>query len=163
MAQKYPVAWRGKTYHMTPLTRGQKKEYCEWLIAKRREEIVQDFRKYPDVLNTQMDGLRARIWWSASVMSPAVFDSIRSPDGGRKWIRMLMGVKENELTEEELEQLMDEKEAEQRRSDEELEKEGKEPPYPPANDYSIALLAISEEMNPKASGPESGSGPTQMP
>lgn len=160
---KHEVKWKERTFQMSALTRGQKKEFCEWLIARRREEIIQDLRGFPDVMNLQLDGLRSRIWWSAKGMSPAVFDSIRSPEGGHKYIRMLMGVTPAQLSDDDLTALIDEKEREQQESDDRFEREGKQPPYPPVNDYCMAFQAIHEEMDPKANGPESGSAPTPTP
>jgi hypothetical protein len=53
---------------------------------------------------------------------------------------------------------VDEKEAEQRKADERAKKAGMSPPYPPANDYMVAMQRVRELADPKAAA--SGEGPT---
>lgn len=160
---KHKVEWRGRQFEMSALTRGQKKEFCEWFIKKRQEEIIQDFIKFPEVMNLQLDGLRERIWWSAKGMSPAVRDAIRGLEGGHLYIRMMLKVDEKTLSKADLIELIDEKEGEQNKYVEELIEKGVEPPYPPVNDYCLAFMTIHEEMDPKVNGPENGSAPTPTP
>lgn len=160
----YPVKWRTHDLAMGDLTVGMKKAFCAWLVHKLRADAIADLRGQTNVLNAYLDGVRARVWWVAGGASPAVVDALKSPDGGLYYTRLLFGDSAKALADDELRELMDEKEAEQVGADEVAAAAGHEPPYPPVNDYTLALDAVHEAANPKARGPAtSGSATTGTP
>ena len=141
---RYPVEWNGKTLGLGKLTGGIKKAFCEWIILKLRTDAEVDNAGYPAKLNAYLDGLRARVWWIASRMSPTVWEWLyKSYEGGLQYARLMLNVSVKEMTDDELGQFLDEKEAD------------------PASDYMVALNLIHEEANPKATArPTSGSEST---
>lgn len=162
---RYPVKWRERDdLSLSPLTIGIKQGFCEWLVKKLRADAEKDFLGYPAKLNSYLDGLRARTWWVSEKMSPNVWEWLyKSIEGGRQYTRLLLGVSQKDMSDADLEAFIDEKEGEQAAADAKLAAEGIPPPYPPVNDYMRALQEIHETANPKATGPESGSGPTGTP
>lgn len=160
----YPVRWRTHDLAMSDLTVGMKRAFCDWLVQKLRAEALQDLRGQTTVLNAYLDGVRARVWWVAAGASPAVVDALKSPDGGLQYTRLLFGDSAKALSDDELRELVDEKEAEQAAADEAAAAAGHPGPYPPANDYTLALDAVHEAANPKAPArPTSGSATTGTP
>ncbi len=165
MPTTYPVKWRDKEYVMSDLTVGMKRAYCDWLIKRLRQEAIEDMRGMPTILNSYLDGLKSRVWWVARRMGPAVAESLKSPEGNLHFNRLLFGESAKALTDDELQALVDDKEADQIAANDDLAATGFEPteetPFPPANDYMLALDAVLEELAPKAPArPTSGSEPT---
>jgi len=161
----YPVRWRDRDFVMEDLTVGKKKAFCDWLILKLRSEAIVDLRGQTNVLSAYLDGLRARVWWVANGASPAVVDALKSPEGGLQYNRLLFGESAKGLTDDELAALVADKEAEQEAANEGAVAGGFKPsedcPFPPANDYMLALEAIHEAANPKRQArPTSGSATT---
>lgn len=141
---RYPVAWRGKALGVGELTGGVKEGFCKWLRLKLRTDAEQDYAGYPAKLNSYLDGLRARVWWVADRMSPAVWEWMyKSHEGGRYYARLLLGVSEKDMPDAELDEFLDEKEADA------------------TSDYMVALNAVHEGANPKAKArPANTSAPT---
>ncbi len=148
---RYPVEWKGRTLGVGELTGGVKERFCKWLRHKLRTDAEEDYAGYPAKLNAYLDGLRARVWWVADRMSPAVWEWLyKSHEGGRMYARLLLGVKAtgkadepDVMTDEELDEFLDTKEADA------------------TSDYMVALNAVHADANPKAKArPGNTSAPT---
>lgn len=141
---RYPVAWGEKTLHLSNLTGGIKRAFCDWVVLRLRTDAEADYAGYPAKRNEYLDGLRARVWWVAGRMSPTTWEWLyKSHEGGRQYARLLLGVGEKEMPDAELDEFLDAKEAD------------------PASDYMVALALIHEDANPKAKArPANTSAPT---
>jgi hypothetical protein len=157
----YPVKWRGQDFEMGDLTIGVKNAFVKAAKAELTAEGIENLGSRPDLLNTYLANLYAEMWWGDGVMSKPVHSFLCSPKGGRLLNRLLFGTSAKALADADLDALVDEKEAEQRKADEKAKAAGLSPPYPPANDYMAAMQQIREAADPKAfaSGPGQRAGP----
>lgn len=135
----YPVEWRGQTLYLSDLTRGVKKAFVKWAKAYLTREGIENLGDRPEVLNGYLASLYGNVWWADGPMSDACHKLLSSADGGRQLNRLLFGDSVRHFSDDDLDELLDAKEAD------------------PASDYMVAMKIIKEEANPKVhSGPAPG-------
>ena len=140
----YPVQWKGRVYYLSDLTLGVKRTYAKWLArdmlanAKAVMDPV-EFHQFRESL------MAAPPKWD-TFPTPAISASFGSHNvAGHLYLnRLLFGLTPEEMSDEELEGLIREKEAD------------------PASDYAVAMQQITETHDPKA-GPASTAGAASAP
>ena len=155
----YPVAWRGLTYYMHDLTVGMKNDYVKWAKQYLTQQGIENLSARPDLLSTYLSILYSELWWADGGMSQPLFKLMTSRDGGLHLNRLLFGDSVKALSDKDLQDLIDEKEAEQAKSDEAAKALGMSPPFPPVNDYAVAMQQIRINADPKAKTAATGPDP----
>lgn len=140
----YPVRWKGKDLFLSDLTIGIKRAYAKWLAR----DMLANAKAVmgPVEFNEFRESLMAAPPRWDTYPTPAISASFGGHNvAGHVYLnRLLFGLTTEEMTDDELEGLIREKEAD------------------PASDYSVAMRQITETHDPKAE-PASTAGAASAP
>ncbi len=139
-AESYPIEWKGKTYQIGELTAGIRQTFVKWLKPRLLKEAL-EFLPTAEYLGFRQEVLSGAIFWTSSP-SIAVATAFNSEEGATKLTRLLLNVTEAELSDADLWELIQEKNADE------------------SSDLSLAMAMIWENADPKA---KKGSADTLAP
>lgn len=130
MADTYEIEWRGETYHASDLTDELKKKYCKWLyrhmLTNAREyKTAAEFAEFDRKLTTNPPK------WTSLPEHWDVIESFTTPEGAIALARLILGIKVEVMNDEELNEMIREKEKD------------------PLSDYCVAMRQIKESADPK--------------
>lgn len=140
---KYPIKYNGETFEAESLTIGKKQAFCNWLLQHQLET----FARLPPYLYQRNAAILAAKppEWSTD-FTPDVRVALSTAAGARQYYRLLLAIPVERMSDKAFDEMIASKEAEG-----------------PTGDLNLALKAISESHNPKATpGPDSSPSPAAV-
>lgn len=136
MAQTYEIRWREEVYHASDLTDEIKHKYCVELYGHllgnaRKFKSAKDYMEFDRKITANPPEWTSIPGWD-------VLESLNTKWGERLLMRLVLGIGKDAMTDEELDEMVKEKEAD------------------PTSDLNIAMKLIKENADPKA--PRGGPG-----
>ncbi len=149
----YPVKWGEKTLYAHEATVGDKEAFVAWAKKWEAKEQIAMLADWPHILTPTLAGIPPLIFWGDAGMSPLCAKIIQCLEGERQYNRLLFGASAKQLSDDDLQKMIDSKRNEQAIANAKLDAAGQTPEdgtYPPANDYYTAMAGIRENQDPKA-------------
>ena len=136
MAETYEIRWRGEVYHAGDLTDEKKNRYCvelyrHMLDNARKVKSAKDYMEFDRKLIANLPE------WT-SLPSWDVLESLNTKWGEKTLMRIILDIDRDVMNDDELDEMVKEKEADQ------------------TSDLNIAMKLIKEAADPKA--PKGGPG-----
>ncbi len=157
----HEVQWQGKTLIARNLTVGMKEAFCAFVKRWTCQELVKTMGDAPAALTPALTAVPSQVWWGAGEgnLSKLVADMLVHPAGDLAFNRIVFGDSVKTLSDADLQAMIDAKGKEQAEANTKAKAAGVRPPYPPVNDYFLAMHHLREESDPKAKGPATGAAP----
>ena len=128
--ERYPIEWRCETYYAREMTDDLKHKYCLWLYRHTLKN-AQNWMNAKDYLAFERRLTVNPPEWT-SVAHPDVIESFNTTAGCLRLFRLAIDVSEEAMSDEELNEMVTEKEKD------------------PTSDFNIAMKLIRENADPKA-------------
>lgn len=148
MSETYEIRWRGEVYHAGDLTDEKKNRYCVELYGHLLEN-ARKFKTAKDYMEFDRKITANPPEWT-SLPSWDVLESLNSAWGHKTLMRIILDIGKDVMTDDELDEMVKEKEAES------------------GSDLNTAMKLIKEAADPKvprgghgSPRPEAGKEPTQ--
>lgn len=142
MAEKYEIKWRGETYYASDLTDEIKRKYCVWLVNHmldnaRKVKTAADYLIFDRKLMANLPE------WTSGVATEDVLESFKTMAGQLHLMRLVLDIDADLMTDAELQEFVNQKEADE------------------ASDLNRAMKLIKEAADPKVQrGDHSSPRPT---
>ncbi len=156
---EYHVEWNNRTLKLHDIDVGVKGAFCKWAIRWNGMQQIETWGDVPGVLNPLLADIPALIFWGDRGPSPLVAKTLGHPAGDLYLNKLLLKDSAKGMSDADIQAMIDAKSKEQTRANERLACKGQAAPFPPANDYYLAMKSIQEESDPKARTGDTGTGP----